>query len=85
MILINPTPDHDRDMPDKNLHSSVGGMTRDKVQVSSEHDRQLWQIFLCFITPFGTSNTILINICIRVRNSKVVLALFGFPYTNDWH
>ena len=31
-----------RDMPDENLHSSVGGMTRDKVRVSSAgHDRQL--------------------------------------------
>ena len=31
MILINSTPYRDRDMPDKNLHLSVGGMTRDKV------------------------------------------------------
>ena len=86
MILINSTPYRDRDMPDENLHSSVGGMTHDKVQVSSaERDRQLRQIFLCFVTPFGTSNTILINTCIRVRNSKVVLALFGFPHADDWH
>ena len=35
MILINSTPYRDRDMPDENLHSSVGGMTRDKVRVSS--------------------------------------------------
>ena len=42
MILINSTPYHDRDMPDKNLHLSVGGMARDKVWVSSAgHDRQL--------------------------------------------
>ena len=42
MILINSTPYHDRDMPAKNLHSSVGGMTRDTVRVSSAgHDRQL--------------------------------------------
>ena len=42
MILINSTPYHDRDMPDKNLHSSVGGMTRDKVRVlSAGRDRQL--------------------------------------------
>ena len=34
-ILINSTPYRDRDMPDENLHSSVGGMTRDKVWVSS--------------------------------------------------
>ena len=39
MILINSTPYCDRDMPDEILHSSVGGMTRDKVRVSS--DRQL--------------------------------------------
>ena len=42
MILINSTPYRDRDMPDEILHSSVGGMTRDKVRVSSAgHDRQL--------------------------------------------
>ena len=54
VILINLTPYHDRDMPDKNLHSSVGGMTGDKVRVSSAgHDRQLedpertMAIYLC--------------------------------------
>ena len=42
MILINSTPYRDCDMPDENLHLSVGGMTRDKVRVSSaRHDRQL--------------------------------------------
>ena len=35
MILINSTPYRDRDMPDENLHSSVGGMTHDKVRVLS--------------------------------------------------
>ena len=42
MILSNSTPYHDHDMPDENLHSSVGRMTHDKVQVSSAGcDRQL--------------------------------------------
>ena len=42
MILINSTPYCDHDMPDKNLHLSVGGMTCDKVWVSSAGpDRQL--------------------------------------------
>ena len=42
MISINSTPYRDRDMPDENLHSSVGGMTRDRVRVSSAGcDRQL--------------------------------------------
>ena len=31
LINLNSTPYRDRDMPDENLHSSVGGMTRDKV------------------------------------------------------
>ena len=42
MISINSTPYRDRDMPDENLHSSVGGMTRDRVRVSSAGcERQL--------------------------------------------
>ena len=55
MILISSTPYRDHDMPDENMHSSVGGMTCDHVQVSST------EAFLCFATLFSTSNTILIR------------------------
>ena len=42
MIFINLTPCRDCDMPDENLHLSVGGMTHDKVWVlSAGCDRQL--------------------------------------------
>ena len=42
MILMNLTPYCDHDIPDENLHSSVGRMTCDEVRVSSAGcDRQL--------------------------------------------